>query len=388
MAGSPAECDLAVVGGGILGLAVARELSARRPDSSLTVLEREAEVGTLQTAHNSGVIHAGIYYAPGSLKARLCVTGARELYGYCEQRGIPHERCGKLLVARNDAELAGLDELERRGRANGVAGLRRLAAGELRELEPHVRGVGGLYSPDTGVVDFQAVARSLAAELDARGVRIATSCGVESVDAAPGPHRAPAHPGRDPRALRGLLRRRGRRPAGGGGGRRPRPPHRALPRLLSVPAARAQPPRQGPHLPRAGPGAAVPRRAPQPARGRPRLARPERPAVAARGGRPRLAGDRPDGAALVARGVSTSCAGRVSRRRFAAAAAEYVPELRPRDFRGGFAGVRAQARGPRRPAARRLRGLAVRACAPRAQRALARRHVRARAGSPDRRPGG
>ena len=106
----------------------------------MTVLERHAQVGAEQTMRNCGVIHAGIYYAPGSLKARLCVEGARELYAYCEERGIPHERCGKVIVALDERELPALDELERRGRANGVPGLRRVDGDGLRELEPPRRG--------------------------------------------------------------------------------------------------------------------------------------------------------------------------------------------------------------------------------------------------------
>ncbi|MBA2505302.1 MAG: FAD-dependent oxidoreductase, partial [Thermoleophilaceae bacterium] len=119
---SPVEGDrdIAVVGGGILGLAVARELLRRRPGASLALLEREAELATGQTGHNSGVVHAGIYYAPGSLKARLCVEGARELYEVCEEKGVCFERCGKLIVALGEDELPGLDALERRGRENGV----------------------------------------------------------------------------------------------------------------------------------------------------------------------------------------------------------------------------------------------------------------------------
>ena len=157
--------DFAVVGGGIVGLAVARELARRRPGASVAVLEREPAVGRHQTGHNSGVLHAGIYYAPGSLKARLCVAGMRELYDYCESHGIAHERVGKVIVAVDEGELAALDELERRGRANGVEGLRRIGPGELRELEPHARGVAALHSPATGIVDFGGVARALAAEV-------------------------------------------------------------------------------------------------------------------------------------------------------------------------------------------------------------------------------
>src|SRR5258708_3576674 len=133
----PARCDIAVVGGGIVGLAVARELTRRHPRTSVCVLEREEQIGAHQTGHNSGVVHAGVYYTPGSLKARLCVEGARELYAYCDAKGIRAERCGKVIVATRPGELAGLGELERRGRANGVEGLRRVDARGLLELEPH-----------------------------------------------------------------------------------------------------------------------------------------------------------------------------------------------------------------------------------------------------------
>src|SRR5881227_4401336 len=172
------ECDVAVVGAGIIGLAVARELLLRGADLRVHVLEKEHEVGFHQTGHNSGVIHAGIYYAPGSLKARLCVEGARDLYEYCDRAGIPAERCGKVIVALDDGELPRLDELERRGRANGVPGLRRLGPDELREIEPHARGVAALHSPATGVVDFAAVARALRADVEAAGGIVATECEV------------------------------------------------------------------------------------------------------------------------------------------------------------------------------------------------------------------
>ena len=134
---APSDVDLLVVGGGIVGLSVARELVRRHPGRSLCVLEREPDVGFHQTGHNSGVVHAGIYYKPGSLKARLCVAGAGRLYEYCEARGVPVRRNGKLIVALDESELPRLDELERRGAANGVPGLRRLGAQELREIEPH-----------------------------------------------------------------------------------------------------------------------------------------------------------------------------------------------------------------------------------------------------------
>jgi (S)-2-hydroxyglutarate dehydrogenase len=182
----PAEVGLAVVGAGIIGLAVARELSARRPGLSVAVLEKEAEVGFHQTGHNSGVIHAGIYYAPGSLKARLCVAGARELYEFCEEHGVAHERCGKVIVARDESELGRLEELERRASANGVQGVERLTPERLSELEPHCRGVAGLYSPNTGIADFGGVARAVAGEMRERDVTVATGCAVEAVTEADG----------------------------------------------------------------------------------------------------------------------------------------------------------------------------------------------------------
>lgn len=178
----PSRCEVAVVGGGIVGLAVARELLSRHPRLGVVVLEREPELGAHQTGHNSGVIHAGIYYAPGSLKAKLCVEGARELYEYCERRGIAHERCGKLIVATDSSELERLSELERRGIANGVAGIRRVDADELVALEPHVVGVAAIHSPATGITDFGAVARAYADDVIASGGAVHTGCGVERVE--------------------------------------------------------------------------------------------------------------------------------------------------------------------------------------------------------------
>ena len=182
----PPECDLAVVGGGILGLAVARELLRRRPGARLCVLEGEERIGQHQTGRSSGVIHAGIYYEPGSLKARLCVEGARELYEYCDERGVPYERSGKLVVAADEGELERLDELERRGRANGVAGLRLLGGEEIAAIEPAARGVAALHSPNTGVVDFVAVAEAYAADLRAGGGTVHLGAGVNGAAARPG----------------------------------------------------------------------------------------------------------------------------------------------------------------------------------------------------------
>jgi 2-hydroxyglutarate dehydrogenase len=183
---APARCDLAVVGGGIIGLAVARELLARNPTAKVSVLEREAELGTHQTGHNSGVIHAGVYYAPGSLKARLCVEGARELYDYCERRGIAAESCGKVIVATDASELGRLDELESRGRANGVPGLRRIDADAIREIEPHARGVAGLHSPRTGIADFGAIALAYAGDVLEAGGTVSTGCEIRGVAARNG----------------------------------------------------------------------------------------------------------------------------------------------------------------------------------------------------------
>src|SRR5918998_3769037 len=163
------QADIAVVGAGILGLAVARELARRAPGRRIVVLEREPRIAAHQTDHNSGVAHAGIYYAPGSLKARLCVAGVRELSAYCDDRGIAYDRCGKLIVALEPGELPALDELERRGAANGVPGLRRVDATGLRAVEPHATGVEALHSPETAIVDFAAVGAALAGDVREQG---------------------------------------------------------------------------------------------------------------------------------------------------------------------------------------------------------------------------
>jgi 2-hydroxyglutarate dehydrogenase len=178
--------DVVVVGAGILGLATARELLRRSPGTRVLVLERESSIAAHQTGHNSGVVHAGIYYAPGSLKAQLCVSGARELYDFCDEHGIAYERCGKLIVALDESELPGLEELERRGRLNGVPGLRRLNASELREIEPFATGIAALHSPATGIVDFTAVAGALASEIRAAGAVVQTGVSVRSLSRSGG----------------------------------------------------------------------------------------------------------------------------------------------------------------------------------------------------------
>jgi 2-hydroxyglutarate dehydrogenase len=171
-----------VVGGGIVGLAVARALAHRHPRASLCVLEREQRLGAHQTGHSSGVIHTGLYYRPGSLKARLCVEGARALYAYCERREIAHERCGKLILATDSSQLAALGELERRGHANGVVGLRRVEGAELRRIEPHARALTALHSPATGIVDFAAVAHAYADDVAEAGGSVALGRGVTGVE--------------------------------------------------------------------------------------------------------------------------------------------------------------------------------------------------------------
>ncbi len=177
---APARCDLAVVGAGILGLAVARELLRRHPRLDVCVFDKEPRVGAHQTGHNSGVLHRGVYYAPGSLKARLCVEGAVAMERYCESRSIALEHCGKVIVATSPAEAVRLDELERRSRTNGVPGIRRLSAGELREIEPHATGVAALHSPRTAIVDFSAVALALRDDVRAAGGVVVTGCRVEA----------------------------------------------------------------------------------------------------------------------------------------------------------------------------------------------------------------
>ncbi|HEV3390239.1 MAG TPA: L-2-hydroxyglutarate oxidase [Solirubrobacteraceae bacterium] len=170
-----------VVGGGILGLATARQLAASSSDADIVVLEREDGLARHQTSHNSGVVHAGIYYAPGSLKARLCRRGLALLRDYCAQHGLPYDACGKLVVAKDDSEVEPLRRLSERAAENGVPGLRWLESGELTAIEPNVRGVAALHSPETAIADFAAVAKAFAAEVAAAGGEIRTSAPVARV---------------------------------------------------------------------------------------------------------------------------------------------------------------------------------------------------------------
>lgn len=158
-----------VVGGGILGLATARAILTEHPAADVAVFEKEREVARHQTGHNSGVVHAGLYYKPGSLKARLCRRGAGLMKAYCAEKGIRYVECGKVLVATNDIELARLDEILERAAANGVPGVRRVDARELQAVEPSVVGLGGLVSPTTAIVDFREVTRELADDVRAAG---------------------------------------------------------------------------------------------------------------------------------------------------------------------------------------------------------------------------
>jgi L-2-hydroxyglutarate oxidase len=171
----PASCDVAIVGGGIVGLATAHELQRLRPGTRVVVVEKEARVGAHQTGHNSGVIHSGLYYAPGSLKARTCREGYARLLRFCEEHAVAHEVCGKLVVATEPDEVARLEALAERGAANGLTGIERLGPAGIREREPHCAGVAALRVPQTGIVDYPAMARRLAEAVVAAGGAVRTS---------------------------------------------------------------------------------------------------------------------------------------------------------------------------------------------------------------------
>lgn len=168
---------IAIIGGGIVGVATAMSLT-KQGAGSVVVLEAEEKLAAHQTGHNSGVIHSGLYYRPGSSKARNCTAGREAMYRFCEEHGIAHERCGKVVVATRGDQLPALDELERRGTANGLVGLQRLAAGEIADYEPHARGVAGLYVPDTGIVDYTAVTEAMSRLVTAAGGEVRTDARV------------------------------------------------------------------------------------------------------------------------------------------------------------------------------------------------------------------
>ena len=173
--------SVAVLGAGVIGLAVARELTRRYPDMAVTVVEKERRVAAHQSGHNSGVVHAGVYYPPGSLKASLCRRGAGLLREFCEEHALPFRVLGKLIVATSDAEVKGLGRLEERARRNGVPGIRMMKSEEITEIEPEARGAAALYSPSTAAVDFAAVCRALADDIVRHGGEIALGREVTAV---------------------------------------------------------------------------------------------------------------------------------------------------------------------------------------------------------------
>lgn len=169
---------ITIIGGGIVGLATALRLTEKLPDASITVLEKEADVGQHQSGHNSGVLHCGLYYKPGSMKAKLAVTGIRQMIEFCQRHGIPHEVCGKLVVASRPDEIPRLNDLYERGQQNGLKGLRKLDVSEMREIEPHVGGVSAIRVPEEGIVDYPAVCKTLVRCLSAAGAKVVTQAAV------------------------------------------------------------------------------------------------------------------------------------------------------------------------------------------------------------------
>lgn len=176
-----AEQRIGVVGGGILGVAIAREIVSRRPGTEVVVLEKEDRLAAHQTGHNSGVVHAGIYYKPGSLKAELCTRGRALLKDFCAEHAIAYVECGKLVVAVDAAETGRFDALERTATANGVPGLRRLAAEEIRDVEPYAVGLAALHSPATAITDYDAVTKAIAREVEAAGGRVRLGARVDGI---------------------------------------------------------------------------------------------------------------------------------------------------------------------------------------------------------------
>ena len=375
--------DVAVVGGGILGLATARALLQEHPLLNVVVLEREHEIAAHQTGHNSGVIHAGIYYEPGSLKARLCVSGARQMYAFCEAHGIPVERCGKLIVASEPSELERLATLEARGRANGVPGLRRLSAHEIAEVEPNCVGVAALHSPATGIVDYADVARHLASDARAAGAEVIVGYDVIEVVRRPHavrllhPHGAldarhaifcagawadrlaiAAGAPRDPRIVpfRGQYLRL-------------RPHARALVKGMIYPVPDPRLPFLGVHLTKQingdvvlGPTALL--SGSRAVGNITRIAPRDLATSLSWPGTWRMA-------ARFWRAGATELRLAASRKAFVAACARFVPTIRDADIESGFAGVRAQAVDRAGQSSRRFRLLRVRGHAARPQRAIA-----------------
>jgi (S)-2-hydroxyglutarate dehydrogenase len=173
--------DVSIIGGGVVGLAVALEITLRFPGQRLLLIEKEAAVARHQSGHNSGVIHSGVYYQPGSLKARLCVSGAVAMLEFCRQHAIAHQVCGKVIVATRADELARLEALRRRGEANGLSGLRLIGPEQLREIEPHAAGLKALLVPSTGTTDYAAVCAKYAELIAARGGTVLTSARASAI---------------------------------------------------------------------------------------------------------------------------------------------------------------------------------------------------------------
>lgn len=176
------EFDVAIIGGGIVGLATALELAERLPGRRLAVLEKEPHVAAHQSGRNSGVIHSGLYYRPGSLRATLCREGVARLVRFCDEQGVEYNRKGKVVVAATDGQVPLLAEIERRGHANGLRGLRRIGPEQLREVEPFAAGVSALHVPEAGAVDFAAVCRAMAGVLAEHGAQILTSFPVRAIN--------------------------------------------------------------------------------------------------------------------------------------------------------------------------------------------------------------
>ena len=177
--------DIAIVGGGIVGLATARALAKRHSGLGITIFEKEADIAQHQTGHNSGVIHSGIYYRPGSQRARMAVQGSERMVAFCEEHGIPYDRCGKLIVATADSQLPALEELARRAQANGVPGVRMIGAEELREFEPYATGIRAIHVPSAGIVNYSLVAQAYRRLFEEAGGRICTGAEITAIAQEP-----------------------------------------------------------------------------------------------------------------------------------------------------------------------------------------------------------
>jgi len=175
------RADITIIGAGIIGLALGMKVARRFPNLQIKILEKENQIGSGQTGHNSGVMHTGVYYQPGSLKARLCVSGHESLVRYCSEKSIPYNLTGKLIVAKNEAEVPALEALWRNGVANGVKGLELIGPDRIRSIEPHVKAAKAIYSPRAGIVDFQTVAKSYANDFKDAGGTILLDTNVQRI---------------------------------------------------------------------------------------------------------------------------------------------------------------------------------------------------------------